>query len=144
MIGLGILCIAHWGLLYRTMFIVHAVWDDTVGACVVTQTQPSLLNLTFFFSKSNCCLIRCTVTRIIISAMGFDFVILCLTCAALVKKHTARTDLWKLLFQDGLIYFLLTFSMNCIPAVGTSILHVIPCCLSFTTQVLNVLNLNSE
>ncbi len=51
--------------------------------------------------------------------MGFDFVILCFTAVALISKHTARTDLWKLLFNDGLVYFVVTFSCNCIPAVRT-------------------------
>lgn len=49
--------------------------------------------------------------------MGFDFTILSFTAVALLGRHAARTDLWKLLFQDGLVYFLLSFSTNCIPAV---------------------------
>ncbi|PPQ72531.1 hypothetical protein CVT24_004837 [Panaeolus cyanescens] len=48
-IVLGVLCVAHWALLYRTMFIVLAKWDDTANSCVVTQTSPSWLNTTFFF-----------------------------------------------------------------------------------------------
>ncbi|PPQ77775.1 LOW QUALITY PROTEIN: hypothetical protein CVT25_011210 [Psilocybe cyanescens] len=104
---LGILCLAHWTLLYRTMFIVVSQWEPTMKACVVVQTNPSMLNITFFFT------------------MGFDFVILIFTAIALLGRHSARTDLWKLLFQDGLVYFLLSFSTNCIPAV------------------LNVLNLNN-
>ncbi|PPQ95490.1 hypothetical protein CVT26_008518 [Gymnopilus dilepis] len=107
-IPLGILCVAHWALLYRTMFIVVAQWDPQAKACVVVQTNPSLLNITFFFT------------------MGFDLVILISTAAALLARHSVRTDLWKLLFQDGLVYFIVSFSTNCIPAV------------------LNVLNLNSE
>jgi len=42
-----------------------------------------------------------------------------------MARHSARTDLWRLLFTDGLCYFVVTFSMNCVPAV------------------LNLLNLNS-
>ena len=49
--------------------------------------------------------------------MGFDFIILIFTAVALLARHSARTDLWKLLFQDGLVYFLVSFSTNCIPAV---------------------------
>uniref|UniRef100_A0A8H7Y101 Uncharacterized protein n=1 Tax=Psilocybe cubensis TaxID=181762 RepID=A0A8H7Y101_PSICU len=109
---LGILCLAHWALLYRTMFIVVSQWDPVVKACVVVQTNPSMLNTTFFFSTD-------------IVAMGFDFTILSFTAVALLGRHSARTDLWKLLFQDGLVYFLLSFSTNCVPAV------------------LNVLNLNT-
>ncbi|TFK43155.1 hypothetical protein BDQ12DRAFT_166518 [Crucibulum laeve] len=104
---LGFLCVCHWALLYRTMFIVVAEWEPTVKACVVTQTNPAWLNTTFFFT------------------MGFDFIILCFTGFALFGRHSARTDLWKLLFHDGLVYFLISFSTNCIPAV------------------LNVLNLNT-
>uniref|UniRef100_A0A0W0F8J3 Integral membrane protein n=1 Tax=Moniliophthora roreri TaxID=221103 RepID=A0A0W0F8J3_MONRR len=99
-IPLGVLCIAFWTILYRTMFIVRAQWDDSISACAVVQTNPSLLNVTFFFT------------------MGFDFVILAYTFVALTARHTARTDLWKLLFQDGLVYFVVTFSANCIPAVS--------------------------
>ncbi|KAJ3741380.1 hypothetical protein DFH05DRAFT_1528226 [Lentinula detonsa] len=96
---LGLLCIAFWTILYRTMFIVRAEWSDSARTCIVTSTEPSLLNVTFFFT------------------MGFDLVILVYTYIALVTKHTARTDLWKLLFHDGLVYFLVTFTANCIPAV---------------------------
>jgi hypothetical protein len=47
---LGVLCLVHWGLLYRGMFIVTAVWNEAVRACVVTATNPSLLKITFFYS----------------------------------------------------------------------------------------------
>ncbi|XP_006459880.1 hypothetical protein AGABI2DRAFT_67334 [Agaricus bisporus var. bisporus H97] len=111
---LTVLCLAHWGLLYRTMFIVVAEWDHKLGICTVTQTSPRLLNTTFFFT------------------MAFDFIILVFSAVALLGRHTARTDLWKLLFHDGLVYFLISFSMNCIPAVlnildlnsGSSIAHL--------------------
>ncbi|KAI5894160.1 uncharacterized protein SCHCODRAFT_01080613 [Schizophyllum commune H4-8] len=105
---LGILCVAHWAVLWRGMFIVESTWNPEISACYVTQTNPGLLNVTFFYT------------------IAFDFTVLIFTTVALTYKHSARTDLWKLLFQDGLVYFLLTFSSNCIPAV------------------LNVLNLNGE
>ena len=38
-------------------------------------------------------------------AIAFDFTVLIFTTVALTYKHSARTDLWKLLFQDGLVYF---------------------------------------
>lgn len=107
MVFLGVLCLAHWAILWRGMFIVEAAWDEPSGSCIVTQTNPGLLNVTFFYT------------------IAFDFTVLIFTFVALTHKHSARTDLWKLLFQDGLVYFLLTFSANCIPAV------------------LNVLDLNS-
>ena len=49
--------------------------------------------------------------------MGFDFVVLVFTIAALLRQH-AHTDLWKLLFQDGLVYFCITFLCNAVPAVS--------------------------
>ncbi|KAL1744409.1 hypothetical protein HDZ31DRAFT_38747 [Schizophyllum fasciatum] len=105
--SLGVLCVAHWGVLWRGMFIVESSWNEEIGACYVTKTSPGLLNVTFFYT------------------IAFDLTVLIFTTVALTYKHSARTDLWKLLFQDGLVYFLLTFSSNCIPAV------------------LNVLNLNA-
>jgi len=98
-VPLGILCVSHWALLYRGMFNVKADWSEEAKACIVTAANPMLLNATFFFT------------------MGFDFIILAFTAVALFMKHSARTDLWKLLFQDGLGYFLITFTCNCIPAV---------------------------
>ncbi|KAF9534414.1 hypothetical protein CPB83DRAFT_756352 [Crepidotus variabilis] len=103
---LGIPCLAHWTILYRGMFVVIAQWNPETRNCIVVQTKPSLLNTTFFFT------------------MAFDFLILVFTAIALLGRHSARTDLWRLLFQDGLVYFLISFSTNCIPAV------------------LNILNLN--
>lgn len=52
------------------------------------------------------------------SAMGFDLTILVFTMAALVPKKT-RSDLWTLLFRDGLVYFIITFCFNALPAVRT-------------------------
>ena len=50
--------------------------------------------------------------------MGFDLIILLFTMFALMGKHSARTDLWKLLFTDGLVYFVVTFTTNSLPAVS--------------------------
>ncbi|KAF5321917.1 hypothetical protein D9619_000954 [Psilocybe cf. subviscida] len=81
------------------MFIVISQWDPASDGCVVVQTNPSMLNMTFFFTTS------------------FDFIILLFTAVALQSRHSARTGLWNLLFQDGLVYFIVSFSTNCIPAV---------------------------
>ena len=51
------------------------------------------------------------------TAMGFDFVILIFTTVALLERRAAKTGLWKLIFQDGLVYFMVSFTMNAIPAV---------------------------
>lgn len=121
---LGTLCLAHWTLLYRTMFIVVSEWEPAVMACVVVQTNPSLLNTTFFFSMSSFLTLTISKNIICYTAMGFDFIILIFTAVALLARHSARTDLWKLLFQDGLVYFLVSFSTNCIPTVRPHLLIV--------------------
>ncbi|EGO27378.1 hypothetical protein SERLADRAFT_460679 [Serpula lacrymans var. lacrymans S7.9] len=106
---LGALCLGHWGLLWRGMFIVKAVWSDVAGACIVDSTNHLLLNINFFYT------------------MGFDFVILVFTAVALGNQYKrSASGLSVLLFQDGLVYFLVSFSCNTVPAV------------------LNILNLNVE
>jgi len=51
--------------------------------------------------------------------MAFDFTILLLTTIALYRFSYSgvRSDLWNLLFRDGLVYFLVTFSFNAVPAI---------------------------
>ena len=51
--------------------------------------------------------------------MAFDFTILLLTSVALYRLSYsgARSDLWTLLFRDGLVYFMVTFSFNAVPAI---------------------------
>lgn len=51
-------------------------------------------------------------------AMGFDLVILVATAVALMRL-SARTGLWQLLLKDGLVYFLVSFTANSVPAVCT-------------------------
>ncbi|KAF8211319.1 hypothetical protein K438DRAFT_34781 [Mycena galopus ATCC 62051] len=90
-----ILELAHWALLYRTIFVVTAVWDD--NQAVNKSSAGSSYSLNF----SN----------------GFRFIILVATFVALMARHSARTDLWRLLLTDGLCYFIISFTMNCVPAV---------------------------
>jgi len=101
MIPLICLSIAHWGILWRGMFVVNAVWEDSVGACVIVKIDNKFLQTTFF------------------STMAFDFTILMLTSIALYRFSYSgtRSDLWNLLFRDGLVYFLVTFSFNAVPAI---------------------------
>ncbi|KAK0456965.1 hypothetical protein EV421DRAFT_1698093, partial [Armillaria borealis] len=102
-----LLCTAHWGLLYRMMFIIHVAWEPReLHQCLFLPYHHVLLTMSL--------------------AMGFNFVILCFTAIALISKYTIRTDLWKLLFNDSLVYLLVIFFCSCIPAM------------------LNILNLNSR
>jgi len=101
-IPFGILWLAHWALLYRGMFIVHAVWEPAAKTCVVSSTNPVLLKINIFYT------------------MSFDFIILCTTAVALLR-HNTRTGLWQLLFQDGLVYFIVSSTSNAVPAVLNSL-----------------------
>lgn len=96
---LGLMCTAHWVLLYRGMFVVIAEWNTEAKTCVVVETNTLYLNITFFFT------------------MAFDFAILAFTTIALLGRSSPKTGLWKMLFHDGLVYFLISFTMNSIPAV---------------------------
>ncbi|KAJ3522561.1 hypothetical protein NM688_g8857 [Phlebia brevispora] len=95
---LGFFCLAHWAILWRGMFIVHGAYSATDGGCVVTSTNHVFLNVSFF------------------TTMGFDLVVLCFTIAALLRQKS-HSGLWKLLFQDGLVYFCVTFLCNALPAI---------------------------
>ncbi|CAL1702301.1 unnamed protein product [Somion occarium] len=98
-IPLCILCLAHWAILWRSMFLLAAVYDPTKHSCTVWSTNHVFLNVEFFMT------------------MIFDLIILCFTVVALYAKHKSRSDLWHLLFRDGLVYFFITFFCNALPAV---------------------------
>ncbi|KAH9951797.1 hypothetical protein B0H21DRAFT_775945 [Amylocystis lapponica] len=99
LLPLGFLSLAHWALLWRGMFVIKARYDATSDSCEVLYTNHIFLNISFFMT------------------MGFDFVILVFTLAALIPGKTQKGRLWKLLFTDGLVYFLITFVCNMIPAI---------------------------
>ncbi|KAH9938427.1 uncharacterized protein B0H18DRAFT_967113 [Fomitopsis serialis] len=108
-IPLCFLCLCHWVLLWRGMFLLNAQYDPTQGACVLLSSNHIFLNVTFFMT------------------MGFDLTILTFTIAALVK-HKARSGLWSLLFTDGLVYFLTAFCFNALPAIPAATLSAIAAC----------------
>ena len=77
--------------------------------------------------------------------MGFDFTILVFTAVALLGRPSAKTSLWRMLFQDGLVYFLISFTMNCIPAVSPLLFFSeIRDTLIPHSQVFNILDLNRK
>ncbi|OCH94261.1 hypothetical protein OBBRIDRAFT_723213 [Obba rivulosa] len=105
-IPLGIFAFAHWVLLWRGMFLIHAEYDSASSGCIVTYTNHIFLNVTFF------------------TTMGFDAVILVLNVAVLMG-HRTHSDLWRLLIKDGLVYFIITFCLNALPAVRDRLLNVV-------------------
>ncbi|EPQ59554.1 hypothetical protein GLOTRDRAFT_125857 [Gloeophyllum trabeum ATCC 11539] len=97
-IPVGILCLGHWGLLWYGMFIVSATWDPQAGACAVDKTNHIFLSINLLYT------------------MAFDLTVLVLTMTSLFRSE-GRSGLWKMLFKDGLVYFLVTAGANTLPAI---------------------------
>ncbi|TFL00060.1 hypothetical protein BDV98DRAFT_550413 [Pterulicium gracile] len=106
MIPLGIACLVHWILMFFGMFVVKAAWDVESSTCVVVASDPIFLRVTLFYT------------------MVWDLVILLMTIWAWRRTNASKSGLWQLLFRDGLVFFLVSFATNTVPAV------------------LNILNLN--
>lgn len=142
---LGVFCLAHWAILWRGMFIVDAQYSDEAQSCVVVSLNHVFLNAGFFTSKPYTVhiFVDFSLTKSFLIAMGFDLIILCFTIAALFRQQ-AHSDLWKLLFRDGLVYFCITFLCNAVPAVRSILIYLQPFMLmDFLYQILNVISLNS-
>lgn len=121
-IVLGVLCIAHLALLYRTMFIVVSEWEASSEACVVVQTNPSMLNTTFFFSNQSIyyfsCILKYRHFTSISHGLWFYYLYLYLHCNRPPLQAFGQNRSPEASFQDGLVYFLASFSTNCVPAVS--------------------------
>ncbi|KAG6820438.1 hypothetical protein H0H93_000434 [Arthromyces matolae] len=98
--SLGTLCVAHWALLYRTMFIVKAAWEPAQGTCVVIATNPSLLNVTFFFTMGFDLIPAATITY------GFTWVLMSIAAHFLPLSSIAacRAVIRLLEFSTGDVY----------------------------------------
>lgn len=59
------------------------------GTCVITYTDNKILAVSFIYT------------------MAFDFLVLCLTAWKLAYPAGGRSKLIKLIFGDGLIYFVI-------------------------------------
>ncbi|KAI0650051.1 hypothetical protein C8Q79DRAFT_923463 [Trametes meyenii] len=106
MAPLGLLCLALWALLWRGMFIMTAQYDPASAACVVVKTNRLFLSVTFW------------------ATMGFNLVLTVMHTIGLMQRDYGAS-LWEMLFEDGLIYYLVAFSVNALPAV-LSVLNLNP------------------
>ncbi|CCM02830.1 uncharacterized protein FIBRA_04942 [Fibroporia radiculosa] len=105
-VPLGFLSLAQWILLWRGAFTFTAVYSEATKSCSLEKTSHVWLNIVFFMT------------------MVFDLVILVFTLVALLPQRD-RSGLWGLLSTDGLVFFIIAFCFNALPAI------------------LNVLNLNT-
>lgn len=88
------LTLRHAGLLLK------AEWID--GQCQITSTNNTILAASFIYS------------------MCFDFTILVLTAVklSLPRRNSESSQLVKLIFGDGLIFFIIAFLSNLIATVS--------------------------
>ncbi|TFK26090.1 hypothetical protein FA15DRAFT_667769 [Coprinopsis marcescibilis] len=89
--------LGHWSLLLHGI-LLKATWVPEVG-CMITETNSTLLAVTFIYT------------------MSFDFLVLCLTAYKLFNPASGRSRLVELIFNDGLIYFLVAFLANLVATV---------------------------
>ena len=85
-IPIVLVILGHWSLLLHGL-LISAAWIPGTG-CVITKTNNNILAATFIYT------------------MAFDFTVLCLTAYKLMFPGTGRSRLVKLIFGDGLIYFM--------------------------------------
>ncbi|CAE6424134.1 unnamed protein product [Rhizoctonia solani] len=98
--------VSHWAILFLGVISVRSTWDPQTSVCVVTGTSTTLLRLIYGYT------------------MAFDLVVLVVSTAGLLRSGGWQgSDLWKLLFRDGIVYFVVAFVGNGIAAVFT-ILHL--------------------
>ncbi|KAG8956350.1 hypothetical protein FRC04_004431 [Tulasnella sp. 424] len=97
-IPLCILSLGQWGILLHGVITVRASWSDVAKACVVTDTVPVFLDLIYVYT------------------MAYDLLVLLVSSIGLIRT-SGRSDLWSLLFQDGIVYFVVAFTANCVATV---------------------------
>lgn len=96
-VALVLVIMGHWSLLLHGI-LLKAAWVPGQG-CIITQTDNKVLAITFIYS------------------MAFDFLVLVLTGYKLLNPTGGRSRLVELIFNDGLIYFVIAFLANLIATI---------------------------
>jgi len=89
--------LGHWSLLLHGV-LLKAEWTEAQG-CIITSTDNHLLAITFIYG------------------MIFDFTVLCLTAYKLLFPAGGKSRLVSLIFNDGLIYFVIAFLSNLLATI---------------------------
>ncbi|KAG9075158.1 hypothetical protein FS749_013194 [Ceratobasidium sp. UAMH 11750] len=106
LLGLLTIALGHWAILFLGVISVRSAWNPAVNVCIVTGTSTTLLRLVYGYT------------------MAFDLTVLIVSTAGLLRSGGRQgSDLWKLLFRDGIVYFLVAFVGNAVASVFT-ILHL--------------------
>ncbi|GLB38846.1 hypothetical protein LshimejAT787_0600080 [Lyophyllum shimeji] len=103
-----VLLLGQFGIILRSVFNAESVWVEGMG-CVTSNVQSKVFAAMYIYT------------------MAFDFLILLLTAYKLwfANRSQHRSRIVRLLFQDGLVYFVVAFVGNLI-AVIFSLLDLNP------------------
>ncbi|KAG8863493.1 hypothetical protein FRB96_008233 [Tulasnella sp. 330] len=119
-----LLSLGQWAVLLHSVVTVSAAWDDVAMACTIKSSPTVNLQVLYLYT------------------MIFDFFVLIATSIGLYRiadKQTPGNQLWSMLFQDGLAYFLtvifvladLNPIMNVIATVPAATVATIVSCRAF-------------
>jgi len=96
-IPLCILSLGQWAILLSGYVSVKSSWSPEAMTCIV-HTQPRLIKAMYVYT------------------MLFDLTVLALSVTGLLLSP-GRSTLWKLLFTDGMVYFIVSFTAYLFPVV---------------------------
>jgi len=97
-IPLCVLSMGQWGILLHGIVTVNSSWSEQAMTCIVNSAQPAWINAIYVYT------------------MSFDLIVLILSTTGLLLSP-GRSNLWQLLFKDGIVFFLIAFCANLFPAV---------------------------
>ena len=112
-----------WGLFIYDVASFRGSWSDVSRVC---QTSNGISGLTgaIIFMYGALCLycypiarhkMTCQILMLNI-AMLFDLLVLALTTIRLLK-YPGQSSLWRLLFRQGIVYFLIAFTAYLVPTI---------------------------
>jgi hypothetical protein len=97
-IGFVVIGAGLWGILMHGVTTVRAHWDPVQNTCSVDAVTGIYLTLVYLYT------------------MFTDLTVLIVTLAGL-SWSPGRSGLWRMLWEQGIIFFLVAFVANLIPAV---------------------------
>lgn len=120
---LVIASLGQWGLSFHSITIVRGAWDNGASECWGDITSPVIISLNYLYSEFIIYgLLSLHRTKkdyrisILDVAMLFDLIVLVFTTIGLIKSP-GRSSLGRLLFRQGIVYFLVAFVANAIPTI---------------------------
>ncbi|KDQ09989.1 hypothetical protein BOTBODRAFT_503327 [Botryobasidium botryosum FD-172 SS1] len=97
-VPLCVLSMGQWGIILHGIVTIQSSWSPEAMTCIVEGTQPAWINAIYLYT------------------MSFDLIVLILSTIGLLLSP-GRSNLWQLLFKDGIVFFLIAFCSNLFPAV---------------------------